>query len=76
MSGDQAVFKIPDNLRVKPNDSETQRLQKRKKVKNLKRRFKMNLLEKDNKMKQKSWNDFNKKAKRKRRGHFAINKKK
>jgi len=76
MSGDQTEFILPDNLRVKPNDSEAQRLQKRKKVKNLKRRFKMNLIEKDNKLKKQSWCNFNKKAKRKRRGYFAINKQK
>ena len=48
MSGEIKEFVIPDRLRGKPNDTPQQRLTKRKKVKNLKRKYKMNLIERDN----------------------------
>lgn len=50
---------IPDNLRVKPNDTEARRLLKRKKVKNLKRKYKMNMIDKDSRLKKNTWNNFN-----------------
>ena len=36
----------------------------------------MNLIEKDSRMKKQTWNNFNAKAARKRKGYFAIHSKK
>lgn len=67
-------FKIPENLKVLPNDSLEERNRKRKKLKHLKQRFKNRLIEKDLRGKMGKWSNFNKNAKVKGKGHFMVRK--
>lgn len=67
-------FKIPDTLRVLPNDSAEERAKKRKKLKHLKQKYKNNLIERDLQSKRGNWKNFNAKSKLKKRGHFMIKK--
>jgi survival-of-motor-neuron-related-splicing factor 30 len=51
-------LKIPDHLKILPNDSEAQRKSKKKKIKALKASWKMAQIEKDSKEKQDKWSSF------------------
>lgn len=55
---DELEFKIPDNLKISPADSETQRLTKKKKLKALKNLHKQKIIEKNSKEKQDKWLSF------------------
>lgn len=52
---DLKELKIPDNLKVLPNDSEVQRNSKKKKIKALKAAFKQAVIEKDSNDKKSKW---------------------
>jgi len=65
---------MPEHLRILPNDSEIQRLSKKKKIKKLKQAFKSQLIEKDSKEKQGKWNNFNDNAEKNKKGHYQIKK--
>ena len=67
-------FKVPDYLRVLPNDSLEERNRKKKKIKHLKQRWKSSLIEKDLTGKLNKWGDFNVGAKDQKKGHFMIKK--
>jgi len=67
-------FKMPDHLKILPNDSEAQRKKKKKKQKALKSAFKTQQVEKASNEKQNSWLSFNAKAAGHKKGHFQANK--
>ena len=71
---DELEFKIPDNLKISPSDSEIQRLTKKKKIKALKNNFKQKILEKDSKDKQDVWLNFNQKNAKIKNGVFTNGK--
>lgn len=56
-----APFKLPDHLKMNPNDNEQQRLLKRKRVKQLKQNHKQKVIEIISKEKQEQWQNFNSK---------------
>lgn len=56
-------FVVPEHLKVKPSDSEAERLRKRKKVKLMKFQFKQNLIEKVTSQRQNKWTSFTKNTK-------------
>mmetsp|Transcript_41623 Transcript_41623/g.71713 ORF Transcript_41623/g.71713 Transcript_41623/m.71713 type:complete len:136 (+) Transcript_41623:230-637(+) len=58
-------FKIPDNLKVLPTDSQAERTRKRLKVKMLKSKFKQKEKSEEAVAKQKNWQSFMTKGKRK-----------
>ena len=66
------VFNIPEKLKINPNDSEEQRLLKRKRVKQLKNKQKQKEIEKITQEKQQNWIDFNKKLKTTNYPHFRT----
>jgi methionine-rich copper-binding protein CopC len=66
------VFNIPEKLKINPNDSEEQRLLKRKRVKQLKNKQKQKEIEKLTQEKQQNWIDFNKKLKTTNYPHFRT----
>lgn len=70
----QLDFKIPENLKILPNDSAEERKQKRKKLKHLKKKHKNALIERDLQGKKGKWQLFNERSKLKGRGHFMIKK--
>lgn len=67
-----ALFNIPEKLKINPNDSEEQRLLKRKRVKQLKNKQKQKEIEKITQEKQQNWIDFNKKLKATAYPHFRT----
>lgn len=67
---DTAEFKIPENLKILPNDSEAQRAAKKKKLKALKSSFKQSILEKDSREKQNKWMQFQNKGSQSKEGYF------
>ncbi|EGR28814.1 nucleic acid binding, putative [Ichthyophthirius multifiliis] len=68
---DLTEFKVPDNLKYLPNESEQTRLMKKKKVKALKQQFKQAQLEKSSMEKQEKWKDFKSTAQMKKKEHFS-----
>jgi len=52
---DMTELKIPENLKILPNDSITQRQAKKKKIKALKQSFKIALINKEAQGKQGEW---------------------
>ncbi|KAL4470185.1 hypothetical protein ABPG74_011796 [Tetrahymena malaccensis] len=71
---DLTEFKVPDNLKILPNDNEQVRQTKKKKVKALKQQFKQAQIEKHQSEKQGKWNDFKNNASNKKVGHFQSKK--
>lgn len=63
-------FQIPEHLKILPNDSEVQRVSKKKKIKKLKQAFKIQLIEKHSKEKQGKWTNFSDGGFKKKKGHF------
>lgn len=71
-SSNGIMFNIPEKLKINPNDSEEQRLLKRKRVKQLKNKQKQKEIEKITQEKQQNWIDFNKKLKSTNYPHFRT----
>jgi len=71
--GDVKELKIPDYLKILPNDSEAQRKSKKKKVKGLKQAFKIAQIEKDSNDKKGKWVNFNTKGYDAKKGLFKKN---
>jgi len=71
----ETEFKVPDNLKISPADSETQRLTKKKKLKALKNSHKQKLLEKISKDKQDEWLSFSQKNSKQKFNSYASSKK-
>lgn len=69
-------LKIPDHLKILPNDSEAERMRKKKKVKALKKAWKIGQIEKDSNEKQSKWSDFTDKAAKQKKGYFSFAKNK
>jgi len=67
-------FKMPDHLKILPNDSEAQRKKKKKKQKALKSAFKTSQIEKASSAKQNQWQNFNSKSAGHKKGHWQANK--
>ena len=65
-------FKIPENLKILPNDSAEERKHKRKKLKHLKQRHKNGIIERNLQSKKGKWQLFNERAKLKAKGHFNM----
>lgn len=67
-------FKIPDYLKILPNDSLEERNRKKKKLKHLKQGYKTSLIDRDMQQKRSKWNSFNEKSKHQAKGHFTAKK--
>ena len=67
-------FKIPENLKILPNDSLEERNRKKKKLKHLKQGYKTSLIDKDMSEKRSKWEGFNEKSKIHAKGHFYTKK--
>jgi len=67
-------FKMPDHLKILPNDSEAVRKKKKKKQKALKAAFKTQEIEQASSEKQNKWASFNEKAAQSKKGHFQVSK--
>ena len=65
-----AELKIPKHLKILPNDSETQRKTKKKKIKALKQGWKIAQIEKDTSEKQNKWSLFTDKKTEMKKGFF------
>lgn len=63
-------FKVPQNLKIMPNDPENVKKSKKNKVKALKFAFKNAKVEEVNQQKKSKWQDFNKQAPKV--GHFKT----
>ena len=68
--GDMKEFKIPEHLKILPNDSEAERKKKKKKIKALKQAFKNQQLEKVVEEKKNAWGAFTQKAAMKKNSLF------
>ena len=67
-------FKIPEHLKVMPNDSQEERERKKKKLKHLKQNFKNSIIDRDMQNKRGKWNEFNETSKVHAKGHFQMKK--
>ena len=65
---DMKEFKMPDHLKILPNDSEIQRKKKKKKQKALKQSFKNQQIERASTQKQNQWSDFKNKTVQQKKG--------
>lgn len=57
-------FKVPDHLKIMPNDSVEERDRKKKKLKHMKQSHRTQLMDREMQERRSKWNDFNDKTKR------------
>ena len=69
---DMTEFKIPEKLRILPNDPENVKKSKKTKIKALKFAFKNAQVEEVNKEKQQKWKDWNSTASNNKAGYFKT----
>lgn len=67
-------FKIPDALKILPNDSLEERNRKKKKLKHLKQGYKTSMIDRDMQEKRSKWASFTEQSKATARGHFYTKK--
>jgi survival-of-motor-neuron-related-splicing factor 30 len=71
---DTTEFKVPEDLKILPNDTEQQREKKKKRLKALKASFKQSVIEKDSRQKQDKWLQFKQKAGEQKDGYYHAKK--
>lgn len=67
-------FKIPEHLKILPNDSLEERNRKKKKLKHLKQGFKTSLIDRDMQDKSNKWANFNERNKFQKSGNYLAKK--
>lgn len=67
-------FKIPESLKILPNDSMEERNRKKKKLKHLKQGYKTSMVDREMQDKRSKWSTFNEQSKAQAKGHFYAKK--
>lgn len=67
-------FKIPDHLKILPNDSLEERNRKKRKLKHMKQGYKSSIVGKEMEQKSSKWQQFNEKNMKYGKGHFQLKK--
>jgi hypothetical protein len=67
-------FKIPDHLKILPNDSLEERNRKKRKLKHMKQGYKASIVGKEMEQKSTKWQEFNEKNMKYGKGHFQVKK--
>ena len=67
-------FKVPDHLKILPNDSLEERNRKKRKLKHMKQGYKSTIVAKEMEQKSSKWQEFNEKSVKYGKGHFQVKK--